>query len=126
MSVTKRKIEGYGWVPDLPDPRDRIYNLEETIQRAPQLPPKFSAKKIAGVPAYKLARKKHEVELKSVRVWVHRFDIQQIDGDRASFIADVSAGTYIRSLAHDLGQKLGIGAHVAELRRTAAHGRALD
>jgi C1A family cysteine protease len=42
MSVAKRKIERYGWVPDLPDPRDRIYNLEETIQQAPQLPPKFS------------------------------------------------------------------------------------
>lgn len=92
----------------------------EFVGEIEQLPPKFSAKKIAGVPAYKLARKKHEVELKSVRVWVHRFDIQQIDGDRASFIADVSAGTYIRSLAHDLGQKLGIGAHVAELRRTAS------
>lgn len=85
-----------------------------------QLPPKFSAKKIAGVPAYKLARKKQEIDLKPVRVTVHRFEIQQIEADRASFIAEVSAGTYVRSLAHELGQKLGVGAHLAELRRTAS------
>jgi tRNA pseudouridine55 synthase len=85
-----------------------------------QLPPKFSAKKIAGVPAYKLARKKQEIDLKPVPVTVHRFEIHQIEADRASFIAEVSAGTYVRSLAHELGQKLGVGAHLAELRRTAS------
>ncbi|HEX4664497.1 MAG TPA: hypothetical protein VH196_08885, partial [Terriglobales bacterium] len=53
-------------------------------------------------------------------VTVHRFEIQQIEADRASFIAEVSAGTYVRSLAHELGQKLGVGAHLAELRRTAS------
>jgi tRNA pseudouridine55 synthase len=85
-----------------------------------QLPPRFSAKKIAGVPAYRLARKKQEVELRPVAVTVHRFEIQQIEGDQASFIAEVSAGTYVRSLAHELGQKLGVGAHLTELRRTAS------
>jgi tRNA pseudouridine55 synthase len=85
-----------------------------------QLPPRFSAKKIAGVPAYKLARKKQEVELKPVTVMVHRFEIQQIEGDKASFVAEVSPGTYVRSLAHELGQKLGVGAHLAELRRTVS------
>jgi tRNA pseudouridine55 synthase len=83
-----------------------------------QQPPKFSAKKVAGVPAYKLARKNQEVELKKVRVHVHRFAIEQLDGDRARFVAEVSAGTYVRSLANDLGEKLGMGAHLAELRRT--------
>ena len=92
----------------------------EFVGEIEQRPPKFSAKKIAGVPAYKLARKKHEVQLKRVLVNVHRFEFQQLENDRASFIAEVGAGTYIRSLAHDLGQKLGIGAHVAELRRTAS------
>jgi tRNA pseudouridine55 synthase len=85
-----------------------------------QLPPRFSAKKIAGVPAYKLARKKQEIDLKPVPVTVHRFEIQQIEADRASFITEVSAGTYVRSLAHELGQKLGVGAHLAELRRTVS------
>jgi len=83
-----------------------------------QQPPKFSAKKIAGVPAYKLARKDREVELKKVRVSVQRFEIHHIEADRATFTAEVSAGTYVRALAHELGQKLGIGAHLAELRRT--------
>jgi tRNA pseudouridine55 synthase len=85
-----------------------------------QLPPRFSAKKIAGVPAYKLARKKQQVKLTPVTVTVHRFEVQQIESDQASFIAEVSAGTYVRSLAHELGQNLGVGAHLAELRRTVS------
>src|SRR6185312_4397406 len=91
-----------------------------------QIPPKFSAKKIGGVPAYKLARKEHEVELRPVRVQVRRFEIHNLDGDLARFTAQVSAGTYVRSLAHDLGQKLGIGAHLARLRRTNSGEFSLD
>ena len=83
-----------------------------------QQPPKFSAKKVAGVPAYKLARKDRDVELKKVKVLVHRFEIHNIEADRAWFSVEVSAGTYVRGLAHELGQKLGVGAHLAELRRT--------
>jgi tRNA pseudouridine55 synthase len=83
-----------------------------------QMPPKFSAKKISGVPAYKLARKNKPVELKTKTVEVRRFEIHSLETDRASFTAEVSAGTYVRSLAHDLGQKVGTGAHLAELRRT--------
>lgn len=85
-----------------------------------QLPPRFSAKKIAGVPAYKLARKKQEVNLKPGQVKVHSFVIHELKEDRVRFSAQVSAGTYVRSLAHDLGQKLGLGAHLAELRRIAS------
>ena len=83
-----------------------------------QQPPRFSAKKIAGVPAYKLARKDREVELKKVRVSVHRFEIHNLELDCARFTVEVSAGTYVRGLAHEIGQELGIGAHLAELRRT--------
>jgi len=83
-----------------------------------QQPPKFSAKKIAGVPAYKLARRDREVELKKVNVVVHRFDIHSMENDLARFTAEVSAGTYVRALAHELGEELGVGAHLAELRRT--------
>jgi tRNA pseudouridine55 synthase len=84
-----------------------------------QLPPPFSAKKIAGVPAYKLARKGKPVELKAKQVEVKELEIISWDGSRAQFKAWVSSGTYLRSLAHDLGEKLGTGAHLAELERTA-------
>jgi tRNA pseudouridine55 synthase len=85
-----------------------------------QLPPAYSAKKIHGVPAYQLARKDKVVDLKPVEVTVHRFEIKSVWENRARFVAEVSAGTYIRSLAHDLGQALGCGAHLAQLRRTQA------
>ncbi len=84
-----------------------------------QTPPPFSAKKIQGVPAYKLARRKQPVELKAVEVEVRQFTISGLNGDLADFHCRVSSGTYVRGLAHELGQKLGIGAHLASLRRTA-------
>ena len=100
-------------------------SLEEVRQAASpligpiqQLPPPFSAKKIHGVPAYKLARKKQEVELQPVQVEVGEFTISNLQGEMLEFRCRVSSGTYVRSLAHDLGQRLGIGAHLASLRRT--------
>jgi tRNA pseudouridine55 synthase len=83
-----------------------------------QMPPPFSAKKIAGVPAYKLARKHQEVRLKPVQVEVKEFVILDVEGDRALFRAHVGSGTYLRAIAHDMGQRLGCGAHLAALRRT--------
>jgi tRNA pseudouridine55 synthase len=84
-----------------------------------QMPPPFSAKKVHGVPAYKLARKKKEVELKPVQVEIKEFEILSVELDRASFRARVSSGTYMRSVAHDMGRELGCGAHLESLRRTA-------
>jgi tRNA pseudouridine55 synthase len=84
-----------------------------------QIPPPFSAKKVAGVPAYKLARKNKDVVLKPVQVEIKEFKILDTAADRATFSARVASGTYIRSVAHDTGQKLGCGAHLASLRRTA-------
>ena len=84
-----------------------------------QTPPPFSAKKIHGVPAYKLARKQQEVILKPVQVEIKEFAILSVDGDRAHFRARVSSGTYMRSIAHEMGQLLGPGAHLESLRRTA-------
>ena len=109
-------------------PPQRVEVSLEQLQRAAetlkgnleQKPPKFSAKKIAGVPAYKLARKNQHVELKKVKVQVHRFDLHSLEGDLVRFTAEVSAGTYVRSLAHELGEKVGTGAHIAELRRTVS------
>ena len=88
--------------------------------RVQQMPPPFSAKKIAGVPAYKLARKKKDVELKAVEVEVKEFTIQGVDGELVRFHARVSAGTYIRSIAHEIGAALGVGGHLESLRRTVS------
>jgi tRNA pseudouridine55 synthase len=93
---------------------------ESFVGNSWQMPPSFSAKKIGGVPAYKLARKKQDVRLQPVEVVVKEFTVGWIQGDIVEFRCRVSSGTYVRSLAHDLGQKLGIGAHLASLRRTAA------
>jgi tRNA pseudouridine55 synthase len=90
--------------------------------RIQQIPPPFSAKKIAGVPAYKLARKGKTPELKCVEVEVREFEIRSCEGALATFQARVTAGTYIRSLAHDLGKALGCGGHLASLRRTESSG----
>lgn len=84
-----------------------------------QTPPPFSAKKIQGVPAYKLARKKKEVPLEPVKVEIKQFELIELDGARAHFQARVASGTYVRSIAHELGQMAGCGAHLEKLRRTA-------
>jgi tRNA pseudouridine55 synthase len=91
----------------------------ERIGRFEQMPPSFSAKKVQGRPAYELARKKQPVELKAVEVELFEFRLTEIEGSIARFVIECSSGTYIRSLAHELGQKLGCGAHLAEITRTA-------
>lgn len=83
-----------------------------------QIPPPFSAKKIQGVPAYKLARKKKEVALKPVKVEVKSFEITEFKHERAHFSARVSSGTYMRSIANEMGELAGCGAHLDSLRRT--------
>jgi tRNA pseudouridine55 synthase len=84
-----------------------------------QVPPPFSAKKIHGVPAYKMARKQQEVVLKAVQVEIKEFVILSVEGGCAHFRARVASGTYMRSVAHEMGQRLGCGAHLGSLRRTA-------
>jgi tRNA pseudouridine55 synthase len=83
-----------------------------------QVPPPFSAKKIKGVPAYKLARKRQEVVLPAVQVEIKEFEILSVEIDRIHFRARVASGTYMRSVAHEMGQHLGCGAHLETLRRT--------
>jgi tRNA pseudouridine55 synthase len=87
--------------------------------RVMQTPPPYSAKRVAGKRAYELARKKKPVELQPVEVEVYALELLATEGDRARFAVECSGGTYVRSLAHDIGQKVGCGAHLAELRRTA-------
>lgn len=85
-----------------------------------QVPPAFSAKKIDGVPAYKLARTGAEVPVKPARITIHDFRLLTLEGDEAIFTMKVSAGGYVRSVAHELGQLAGCGAHLSALRRTQA------
>jgi tRNA pseudouridine55 synthase len=85
-----------------------------------QMPPPFSAKKVAGTPAYKLARAGKPVQLKPAKVRIDAFEIAALDGAEASFAIGISSGGYVRSVAHELGRDLGCGAHLSRLRRTRA------
>lgn len=85
-----------------------------------QMPPAFSAKKINGVPAYKLARAGKEAPVKPARIHIHDFALTALADETAAFTMHVSAGGYVRSVASEMGQLAGCGAHLASLRRTAA------
>jgi len=87
--------------------------------RTLQTPPPYSAKRVGGTRAYKLARRNLPVELTPVEVEIYALELLGIEGDGVRFAVECSGGTYVRSLAHDMGQMLGCGAHLASLRRTA-------
>ncbi len=84
-----------------------------------QVPPMYSAIKHGGQPLYKLARAGQEVEREPREIMVHELKLLEFEGDRLTFDIRCSKGTYIRTLAHDIGEVLGCGAHVVELRRLA-------
>jgi tRNA pseudouridine55 synthase len=96
------------------------------VGRIQQTPPPFSAKKIHGRPAHELARKHKPVNLDPVDVDVYEFRLTAIEGSAARFSVECGAGTYIRSLAHDLGKRQGSGAHLSEIVRTAVGEFTLD
>jgi len=98
----------------------------EFIGEIAQYPPPFSAKKIAGIPAHRLARKGQPVELKPKQVEIKDLEFYDCDGQTVRFRTWVSSGTYLRSLAHDLGKKLGPGGHLAALKRTAVREFTID
>jgi tRNA pseudouridine55 synthase len=85
-----------------------------------QMPPPFSAKKIAGTPAYKLARAGKPVELKPAKIAIQSFEITDLREEEAAFSMRISAGGYVRSVVHELGRDLGCGAHLSSLRRIQA------
>ena len=91
-----------------------------------QQPPMFSAKKRNGVPLYKLARKGHEVEREPNFITIFKFDVTAYEAPNVHFHVRCSKGTYIRSLAHDLGEKLGCGGHLAGLRRIKSGSFSID
>ncbi len=105
---------------------DSVVSVEE-VERAVaenflgeilQVPPKFSALKIEGKRAYDLARAGAEFEMKARKIFVKEFEVLSFDWPFVRFRLSVSSGSYVRSLVHDLGVVLGVGAYVKELRRT--------
>jgi tRNA pseudouridine55 synthase len=85
-----------------------------------QAPPPYSAKKIGGVSAHRLARRGEAVTPAPVQMTVHHLELLDFSGDRLRLDVHCSAGFYVRSLAHDLGAALGCGAHLTALRRTSS------
>ncbi len=123
----------FGFATDTYDATGRRMGLESTVSldqealtpllasfvgKQGQVPPPFAAKKVQGRRMYQMARAGIRVEPKPVEVVIRRIDLLGIDGSTATIDVEAEAGTYIRSLAHDLGQRLGCGAHLEELRRT--------
>lgn len=116
---------------DLETPIEEVFDLtgitEEKIRAVAQslegdqlqYAPLYSAKKIDGTRAYKLARNGVMKEIKPHAITIYWFEITRIEMPHVYFRVECSKGTYIRTLANDLGKKLGIGSHLRELRRTA-------
>ncbi len=92
--------------------------LKEFIGEIEQIPPRFSAKKIDGVPMYVYARKGKEVEPQPKKVTVYSIENVEIDLPRVRFSLECSTGTYVRAIARDLGNRLGCGGHLVHLVRT--------
>lgn len=92
--------------------------MKEFEGETDQIPPPFSAKKYKGKPLYALARQNREYQLKASRVFIGLFKLNSYEPPFVGFQVKCSAGTYIRSLTHDLGQALGCGAHLSQLKRT--------
>lgn len=94
--------------------------LDEERARTAQMPPQVSAIQVGGKRAYALARAGQKVELEPRRVQVERLDVLSMGHDRVQLRLDVSKGFYVRSLARDLGERLGVPAHLGALRRVAS------
>lgn len=97
------------------DARNALESFKGTIM---QVPPVFSAVKVDGKRAYKYARKGHELELKAKPVKIREIEFISLNGPELTFRVVCGKGTYIRSMARDLGSKLQTGAHLTSLRRT--------
>jgi len=91
--------------------------LNHFLGESAQIPPMFSALKLNGQPLYKLARQGIEVERESRQIWIETISLKSLNADKMAFDVNCSKGTYIRTLAEDIGKKLGCGAYVTQLRR---------
>jgi tRNA pseudouridine55 synthase len=137
VGLTKeyRGVIELGTTTDTGDPTGVVTGTSETwkdftaddVQRAmngfvgtlQQRPPAFSAKKVGGERAYRIARRGEDVDIRMQDVEISSFTLTDLCGEAVAFESLVSSGTYIRTLASDLGEALGCGAHLAQLRRTA-------
>jgi tRNA pseudouridine55 synthase len=108
------------------DPEELERHLDAFRGEFMQTPPAVSAKKVEGKRAYELARKSVAVELEPVKVHIYELTVLEINGADVRLRAHCSGGTYVRSIAHDLGRVLGCGAHLHELRRIASGEFELD
>lgn len=101
----------------------RINDIEKVLEkfrgRQMQIPPMFSAKKVGGKKLYELARKGVEIERAPVEINIYELEVLNYAWPLFKLRVKCSSGTYIRSLAHDIGQELGTGAYLEELKRTA-------
>jgi len=122
-STDSYDMDGVASSPETPVTLNR-QSLESLLDRfrgeIQQTPPPVSAKKVAGRPAYELARKGQPVELEPVTVNIYELQLLSVEGCEASLLLHCSAGTYVRSIAHDAGQALGCGAFLKSLRRIAS------
>jgi len=91
-----------------------------------QVPPAYSARRVGGRRLYELARRGVDVDREAASVTVHAFEVVSIAGDRVEVVVKCSPGTYVRALARDLGEALGVGGHLVSLRRTRSGDFALD
>ena len=119
---------------DMEHPVDKTYPTEHITREAVeealrtltgerlQAPPLYSAKKVEGVRAYEFARAGEEVELKKALINIYEMEILSLEMPRLQIRVRCSKGTYIRSLAHEIGQALDSGAHLTGLRRTRSGG----
>jgi tRNA pseudouridine55 synthase len=106
----------------LPAPDDIRGQLTRFLGVHEQLPPPFSAKKVGGIRAHRLARNGQEVAVRPTLVTLHELEILGVDAPLVSVRVRCSAGYYVRALAHDLGRQLGCGACLESLRRLEAGG----
>lgn len=100
--------------------------LRSFVGKHHQVPPPFAAKRVRGQRMYRLARAGILVEPKAVEVTIRRVDLIDLQRERVTLDVEVESGTYIRSLAHDVGKRLGVGAHLEQLRRTRVGSLGLD
>lgn len=103
-----------------PEMKQIMAALPDFLGEIDQVPPPYSAIKIHGRKAYEMARAGEAVDLGPRKVTIHRLEAKEYKAPDLSLLVECSAGTYIRSLAHDLGERLGSGAHLTALRRTKA------
>ena len=122
-STDSYDMDGVATSPETPVTLDR-QALESLLDRfrgeIQQVPPPVSAKKVAGRPAYELARQGQPVALEPVTVNIYELQLVDVEGGEATVLLHCSAGTYVRSIAHDAGQALGSGAFLKSLRRIAS------